>query len=215
LFGLLPVILYWQFIGRVPSLTPEKARELLADPGRAVLVDVRTPDEFQAHHLEAAENWPLAEIAAMPSSSALPERFRGKHLLMLCDSGILSAAAAERLRRLGVSDVANVDGGLQTWIAAAEKPCAVGLCRLKLASGQTAAIPFRESPCLEQWSVVVTGFGVKPLYTVLALVLGVILWRQKSADLAALRWAMLSFFVGENFCAANYLIFNNRSHLFE
>jgi hypothetical protein len=41
------------------------------------------------------------------------------------------------------------------------------------------------------------------------------LWRQRSPDLAALRWAMISFFVGENFCAANYLISGDQSILFE
>ena len=43
-----------------------------------------------------------------------------------------------------------------------------------LAEPGTSAIPFRESPALEQWAVVVTGFGVKPLYTVLALLLVVV-----------------------------------------
>lgn len=215
-FGLLPAVLYWHFVGRVPSVTPEKAKELLDASGTtALLVDVRTPDEFKTHHLEAAENWPYAEIAALASADAVPERLRGRQLLLLCESGILSAVAAQRLRELGVRDVASVAGGLQTWVATAEKPCALGLCRLTLASGRTAGLPFRESPWLEQWAVVLTGFAVKPFYTILSLVLAVVLWRQRSADLAALRWAMLWFFIGENFCAANYLIFNDRSHLFE
>lgn len=213
--GLLPPVLYWHFVGRVPTVTPEEAKDLLAAPGAAILVDVRTPDEFIAHHLEAAENWPLAEIAATPSPGAVPERFRGKQLLLLCESGVLSAVAAERLRELGVRDVASVKGGLQTWVASAEKPCSIGLCRLALASGQAVGLPFRESSWLEQWAVVLTGFGVKPLYTIISLVLFIILWRQTSPDLAALRWAMLCFFIGENFCAANYLIFNDRSHLSE
>ena len=214
-FGLLPVALYWQLVGRVPSVSPQQAKDLLAEPSMAVLVDVRTAEEYQARHLEAAENWPYAEIAALDHSDAMPERFRGKRLLLLCESGLLSAAAAERLRDLGVRDVANVAGGLQTWVAAADQPCALGLCRLALASGKTAALPFRESPWPEQWAVVLTGFVVKPVYTVLALVLFVVLRRRKSADLAALRWAMLAFFVGENFCAANYLVYNDRSVLFE
>ena len=114
----------------------------------------------------------------------------------------------QKLRELGVRDVANVGGGLQNWIASGEQPCALGLCRLTLASGQTARLPFRQSPRLEQWAVVLTGFVAKPVYTVLSFVLVVILWRQKSPDLAALRWAMLCFFLGENCCAANYLLFH-------
>lgn len=213
--GLLPVILYWHFIGRVTNVTPEEAKDLLAASGGAILVDVRTPDEFKTHHLEAAENWPLTEIAAMSSTDAVPERFRGKQLLLLCESGVLSVVAAEKLRELGVRDAASVKGGLQTWIASAEKPCSLGLCRLALASGEAVGLPFRESSWLEQWAVVLTGFAVKPLYTILSLLLFIVLWRQTSSDLAALRWAMLCFFIGENFCAANYLIFNDRSHLSE
>ncbi len=215
-FSVSPAALYWQFVGRVPSVTPEAAKEELARPGAsAALVDVRTAEEFKARHLEAAENWPYAEIAIAQSREDVPERLRGKRLLLLCESGILSAAAAERLRALGLGDAVNVEGGLQTWIAAAEKPCAQGLCTLRLASGRTAGMPFRESSPAEEWAIVLTGFGVKPFYTVLSLALVILLWRQRSPDLAALRWAMLSFFVGENFCAANYLVFGDRSCLCE
>jgi len=94
LLGLLPVLLYWYVVGRVPTVTPEQARELLAEPGTtAVLVDVRTPDEFIARHLEAAENWPLAELAAIASVDEVPKRFRGKQLLLFCESGMRSAVA--------------------------------------------------------------------------------------------------------------------------
>ena len=68
---------------------------------------------------------------------------------------------------------------------------------------------------MEQWTAVLTGFVVKPIYTLAALVLAVVLWRQRSPDLVALRWAMLCFFVGENFCAANYLVYGEQSVLFE
>ena len=39
--------------------------------------------------------------------------------------------------------------------------------------------------------MVLTGLGVKPLYTMLALLLVVVLWRHGSPDLAALRWAII------------------------
>ena len=191
--GLLPVVLYWYFVGRVPGVAPEKAKELLADPrAAAVLVDVRSPDEFKRASSGSGGQLAVGRDRRIASADAVPGRFRGKHLLLLCDSGIDGSIAARRLRELGVQDVANVDGGLQTWIASAEQPCSTGLCRLTLASGRTAGLPFRESSWLEQWAVVLTGFVVKPVYTVLALALFVVLWRQKSADLAALRWAMLA-----------------------
>ena len=36
-----------------------------------------------------------------------------------------------------------------------------------------------------------------------------------AADLVALRWALIFFFIGENFCAANYIFYTDRSYLFE
>lgn len=82
-------------------------------------------------------------------------------------------------------------------------------------SGEVRELPFREASLLEQWAAVLTGFVVKPAYEILALVLAVVLWRQKAADLAALSWGFLFFFIGENFCAANYLLYGEQSLVFE
>jgi len=134
---------------------------------------------------------------------------------LICQSGIMSALAASRLRELGVPNVFNVQGGLQTWIAAGERPCSGGVCQVKIASGETRGLPFHPSSPLEQWGAVLTGFAAKPFYELLSLVLAVWLWRQRSPELSALCWAMIFFFVGENFCAVNYLFCGDRSYLFE
>ncbi len=76
------------------------------------------------------------------------------------------------------------------------------------ASGPTEPFAFRDSPLHEQWAAVLTGFGVKPAYMALSLVLVIILWCRKLPELAALRWGLLCFFIGEALCAANYLIYN-------
>ena len=82
-------------------------------------------------------------------------------------------------------------------------------------SGPIEPSAFRDSPLHEQWAAVLTGFGVKPAYMALSLVLVIILWRRKLPELAALRWGLLCFFLGEAFCAANYLIYSEDSYLFE
>lgn len=214
--GLPPAVLYWAAVARVPSVTPEAARDVLTEHGSdAVLVDVRTPEEYEADHLEAARNWPYAQIMAVTSAQGVPRELRDKRLLLICPSGILSASAVRRLRDLGLSRVENVEGGMGAWVAAAEKPCALGLCRLRAKSGQVRDLPARPSTLVEQWATVATGFVVKPLYTVTALLLVIVLWRQKSPDLAALRWGLIAFFIGENFCAANYVVYGDRSVPFE
>jgi rhodanese-related sulfurtransferase len=214
--GLPPVILYWAVVARVPAVSPETAREVLDAPGTsAVLVDVRTPEEYAEGHVEAACNWPYAGITALTSAEGMPAELHGRRLLLICQSGILSSLATRQLRSAGVLDATNVQGGMQDWVASAEKPCTPSLCRLRAKSGEVRTLPMRESPPLEQWAAVVSGLIVKPLYTVVALLLIVILWRQKSPDLAALRWALVCFFVGENFCAANYIVYADRSTAFE
>jgi rhodanese-related sulfurtransferase len=213
--GSLPLLLYWLFLGRVPTITADEAKTLLASSGQATLLDVRPAEEFQSDHIEAAQNWPYADIAALVSSAAMPQQFRGKKLLLICNGGVTSGLATRKLRELHVPDVANVEGGMQAWVAAAEKPCTLSLCRLRDATGDATALPFRESPRYEQWAAVLTGFGVKPLYMTLALLLVFILRRQQSPDLLALRWGLLFFFAGEAFCALNYLFTTHESYLLE
>lgn len=197
-----PALLHWALIGRVPSLDPSEAMELLRRPGGStVLVDVRQPATHVANPLEGARNWPYEEITAVEGPEAIPADLRSKTLLLLCEGGIRSALATSRLRSLGLENLGlqgamDVRGGREAWIAA-------------------EAHPWRESPLHEQWAAVLSGFIVKSIYTALSLILLIALWRRTSPDLVALRWAMVAFFVGENFCAANYLIFRDSSRLFE
>jgi len=54
---------------------------------------------------------------------------------------------------------------------------------------------------IEQLVTVISAFAVKPLYMLLALALGLLLWRRRDRDLALLGRGMLLFFVGEMLCA--------------
>lgn len=63
---------------------------------RAIIVDVRTPDEFRRGHAEGALNLPLDQLA---SGAARLER--SLPLLVCCASGARSAVAARRLRAEG------------------------------------------------------------------------------------------------------------------
>jgi rhodanese-related sulfurtransferase len=214
--GGLPLGLHWLTIGRIPSIGPQGAKDLLSKPGStAILVDVRPEKDYTAKHLEGAWNWPFGQIKALTSREEVPEAFSTRPLLLICESGIVSGFATRKLRSLAVTNVTNVTGGMQAWVGTADKPCGLAFCRVKAASGATSALPFREAPAYEQWAAVVTGFGVKPVYMLLSLVLVGVLWRRRAADLVALRWAMILFFAGEMFCALNYGITTHQSDLLE
>ncbi|MDP6543479.1 MAG: hypothetical protein QGH60_05765 [Phycisphaerae bacterium] len=76
-------------------------------------------------------------------------------------------------------------------------------------------LPFHDATAFEQFLAVASGFGFKITYSLLSLILVIVLWRSRAADLVALRWAMIFFFIGENFCALNYALYADTSRLFE
>jgi hypothetical protein len=73
----------------------------------------------------------------------------------------------------------------------------------------------RAIPLLAQTAVVLTAFVIKPLYMFLSLVLAWMLRKSHDSSLIPLRWGLLAFFVGEAFCAINYLVFHDQSYLAE
>ncbi|MBE0535033.1 MAG: rhodanese-like domain-containing protein [Phycisphaerae bacterium] len=214
--GLLPLLLYNVWFGFVPMVSPAEARQLLQAPDTAaLLIDVRPAEEFDETHIEGAHNWPLADIRRVESPFEVPGQFRGGPLFLVCNSGILSTAAVRHLDRLGVENVINVRGGIQEWIASVDEPEDGPFAKLSALSGRMRPLPFRRAPAHEQFVAVLSGFAIKPTYTLLSLVLVIVLWRRRESDLVALRWSMIFFFVGENFCAVNYIFFGDTSYLVE
>lgn len=82
------------------------ARQLLAEG--ALLLDVRTPEEYAAGHIEGAQNVPLQELASR--AGELP---RVKTIVAYCRSGARAQSAATQLEELGHS--VYVLGGMGDW----------------------------------------------------------------------------------------------------
>ncbi|MBI4329738.1 MAG: hypothetical protein HY673_00470 [Chloroflexi bacterium] len=78
-----------------------------------------------------------------------------------------------------------------------------------------APTPGAPSAWYEQLALVSAVLIIKPIYTLLSAVLIVALIPFKSADAAALRWGLISFFIGEGSCAVNILFFGDASYLLE
>jgi len=214
--GAVPVILYWLLFGHIATVTPRRAKELLRlRTGSTLLVDVRQPEEFLAGHIDGAVNWPLEEILRTTQPNEAPSQFRGKTLLVVCDVGMASRWAAWHLAGTGVERVVNVRGGIQEWIRSAPGPTGDVFDRWRIGSDQIAEFPFRQSPMFEQVLAVAAFFGIKLIYTILSLLLVIVLWTSRDPDLAALRWGMIFFFLGEAACAINYLALKETSYLLE
>lgn len=213
--GLVPPLVYWGVLGRVPTVTPPEARRMLRDDsGGAVLIDVRPAGEFDRRHVLGARNWPLEDILAIQGADELPSDFRGRSVLLLCNHGVASAFAARHLRGIDVPAY-NVRGGTSEWVHGTIGTAGEDFVCFEDAPGRFEPFPFHDAPLHEQLALVISGLVFKPIYTLLSLALVVVLWRSDAPDLVALRRAMIFFFLGENACAANYWFFDETSYLFE
>jgi rhodanese-related sulfurtransferase len=92
------------------SVSPTEAVRMMNDG--AVLVDVRSVNQFKDGHIAGARNVPGDQIA--DGAKAL-EKFRDKTIITCCESGITSGSAARKLTELGYKQVFNLRGGLAAW----------------------------------------------------------------------------------------------------
>ncbi len=75
-----------------------------------LLIDVRTPSEWDSGHIEGAHHIEMARLPAVYKE--LP---RDQPLALICGSGYRSSVAASWLVQAGFANVATVWGGMQAW----------------------------------------------------------------------------------------------------
>ena len=83
---------------------------------RAVLIDVRTPDEYAGGHIPRSRNLPLDQITK--AESALPDK--NLPLYVYCEKGSRSKKACAQLEKMGYTNVQNI-GGFETYKGKAER----------------------------------------------------------------------------------------------
>lgn len=89
-------------------LPPAEVRARLAS-GKAVLVDIREPDEFARSHVPGARSVPLSQWDHAP----LPEGEGA--VIFTCRSGMRTAGACDRLAARVEGPAYVLDGGLDAW----------------------------------------------------------------------------------------------------
>ncbi|MGH8254107.1 MAG: rhodanese-like domain-containing protein [Steroidobacteraceae bacterium] len=80
----------------------------------ALLLDVRSAEEFAAGHIRGARSLPAAQLG--DSADSL-KRYKDKPLVVYCEQGGSAAGAMRALAQLGFTQVANLRGGLRAWRA--------------------------------------------------------------------------------------------------
>jgi rhodanese-related sulfurtransferase len=101
---------------QIESVSPQHAADEAAS-GKAVLLDVREPVEWE-HHIAGCVQVPrgLLEFAADPTSPRhKPELDPSRRVIVYCRSGARAALAASTLKTLGYESVANLEGGITAW----------------------------------------------------------------------------------------------------
>ncbi len=81
-------------------------------PNDLVILDVRTPEEFAEGHLDGAT---MIDFYRDDFAEQLEELDPDAPYLLYCRSGNRSGQAADIMRELGFTDVADIDGGILAW----------------------------------------------------------------------------------------------------
>lgn len=93
------------------TVSPADAARMLSS-GQAILIDVRSPDEFRTEHIAAAVSLPLETLPMALEALAPPP---GRALIFQCLKGSRGAAACAAVGR---PDSYNLAGGIEAWKAA-------------------------------------------------------------------------------------------------
>ena len=84
------------------SITEEAPRRINFDRSSAVIIDVRTPEEFKAEHIEGARNIP---IASLKENAAREFANKSQNIVVYCNRGINSKKAKGILEGEGYTNV--------------------------------------------------------------------------------------------------------------
>ena len=92
------------------GISPQLLNEMIND-GDALVVDVRETNEYEDEHIPGTLLYPLSFLDA-----DLFPKITEKKVVMVCQVGKRSAAAAKQLMAEGLAGVVNLEGGLEAWL---------------------------------------------------------------------------------------------------
>lgn len=95
-------------------MTPAEGKELIDSGAELTIIDVRTPEEFAAGHLEGAVN---SDIEGGKFSAYIATLDKDATYVVYCHSGRRAALAAQAMADAGFTDVHDI-GGIADWQAA-------------------------------------------------------------------------------------------------
>ncbi len=103
---------------RIQQVTPADAYQLVQQhqgDANFVILDIRTPQEFVAGHIQGAVN---VDFYAPDFKQQLDQLPKDKVYFVYCNSGNRSGQAMPMFRELGFGEVYELKGGIQAWYQA-------------------------------------------------------------------------------------------------
>lgn len=96
----------------VKSVTHQQAT-LMMNKEDAVVVDVRSLDEYKKGHIVGAKHLTESQINAGTFTGV--ENLKESPIIVVCATGMRSSGAANKLVKAGFTQVSNLSGGLAEW----------------------------------------------------------------------------------------------------
>ena len=107
-------MLIWPFVRRTsggPWVSTVEATQLI-NRQDALVLDVRSAEEYAKGHILGARNLPLADLERR---SAELDKHKAKPVIVHCENGNRSTSALALLRKHGFASVVNLAGGYAAW----------------------------------------------------------------------------------------------------
>ncbi len=94
------------------EITPREVRDRLATDPSILLLDVRTPDEYETASIAHATLMPMQVLGGRMAEI---DAHKEKPIFVMCHKGGRSLRVTEALRRQGFADVKSMAGGIDLW----------------------------------------------------------------------------------------------------
>ncbi len=105
-------LLAWPLLARSnQGLTPNQATQLI-NRRNALIIDVRSRDEYQRGHIPHARRIGLDEIQSRIERVA---KNKNHPILLVCQTGVRTRRAEAALKQMGYTEILTLQGGLTAW----------------------------------------------------------------------------------------------------
>lgn len=98
-------------VGGAAKISPAQLPQIQARKS-AVLVDIRSNEEYGKGHIEQSLSLPLDTLE---SNIKKLNKYRGKPVIIVCQSGMRAAKAASVLKKNQFEELYILDGGVTSW----------------------------------------------------------------------------------------------------